>query len=1062
MVTWRGDISVNNSTFHNNVANTAGAVYVDGGTVTLTHLTMLNNTATGGTGAGLRKFKGIASLRNSIIAGGAGASDCFGRLAQIAGTLIEDGSCDPEFAGDPKLDFVPGTRAHFVPRDDSPAINAAYRQFCSDSDQIGTARPRGGACDIGAIESTSATATGAGPLAGVCTLADHILAANSNQAVGNCPAGTDHDIITITEDIILRLELPPITGTVTIEGGGHTISGDKRFRIFTVSGGNLTVNNLIMTDGYSGGEGGGAIQARAGGRLAVNDSKFIANVATHGGGAIDMTGRKGFEKQGGRIQGATRSPGSRLTVNNSHFFNNKARGGSTYSEGGAMLLSGSFSISNSSFISNVAGSSGGAISGSGDNASISNSTFSGNRAWFSGGALRVGGSVTLTHLTMVDNPSSRSEERGRAIDVGRGVYLRNSIIVGGPSRYPLCAGRLAGNTANIISDGSCAAPKSGEALLGELSGSSGHHPPLDGSPALDSADPRFCPDADQLGTPRPHGGGCDLGAIESTTAQPAPPPVVPPPPCPLAQQITAANTDAPAGGCPAGSGHDVITLTEDIVLEAPLPPITSEITIEGEGYTISGSDTFRLFDVDGGALTVSNATLRDGNAIQGGAIRLINGARVNAANVTFSDNLAVEGGAIATESGNVRLHVSDSRFVGNRAEYNAGALLVDGGAVNIEGSVFMENSANSGGRGGAAETRKGNVAIANTTFSHNWAGTGGAIFSHGADTTLTHVTLMNNRAIHIVGAGIFHHSGALNLRNSIVAGSGRGDDCYGSPTQNRGNLSQDGTCSTEIVADPLLAEATGASRHYPLKDASPAHAAADPAFCLPTDQLGNPRPFCDIGAIESERTIVAQPPPATVIPADCTLADQIIAANTDAPAGSCPAGDGADLITLRSDIKLSEPLPTIKSDLTIRGDGHTIDADNRFRIFDIEHGEVNIKDMSLINGSRPGEYGGAILAREDADVVVARVTFRNNRAGWGAGIASKDDARLNVAESRFYDNAAEQKGGAIWFSSSECYKMSNPLLGDNSSSTVIPDPQYEIFAPHLEFAPRAARQCERD
>ena len=63
--------------------------------------------------------------------------------------------------------------------------------------------------------------------ASVCTLADHIRSANTNTAVGFCPAGTSHDIITIAEDITLTEALPPITGTITIEGGGHTISGDK-------------------------------------------------------------------------------------------------------------------------------------------------------------------------------------------------------------------------------------------------------------------------------------------------------------------------------------------------------------------------------------------------------------------------------------------------------------------------------------------------------------------------------------------------------------------------------------------------------------------------------------------------------------------------------------------------------------------------------------------------------------------------------------------------------------------------------------------------------------------
>ena len=186
-----------------------------------------------------------------------------------------------------------------------------------------------------------------------------------------------------------------------------------------------------------------------------------------------------------------------------------------------------------------------------------------------------------------------------------------------------------------------------------------------------------------------------------------------------------------------------------------------------------------------------------------------------------------------------------------------------------------------------------------------------------------------------------------------------------------------------------------------------------------------------------------------MIPADCTLADQIVAANTDAPAGACPAGQGADIIMLRGDIRLSEALPTISSDLTILGNGYTIDGDNRYRFFDVEGGEVNIKNMTLINGSSPGEHGGAIRARGDADVVVAKVTFRNNSAGWGGGIASKDSARLNVPYSSFFDNVAEEKGGAIWFNSSECYEIANPMLDGNSSSTEIPDPSREIFAPHL-------------
>ncbi len=220
--------------------------------------------------------------------------------------------------------------------------------------------------------------------------------------------------------------------------------------------------------------------------------------------------------------------------------------------------------------------------------------------------------VTLTHVTNRSQAGSRQgigiQHLGRKNDAN--FKLRNSLIVGEKSPYrkdgSSCHGPLNENLGNFIEDGSCASMVGDDPRLAEMTGAPAYFALLDGSPALDAADARYCTETDQLGTPRPQGEGCDIGAIESTTALPAPAPVVPPPPCPLALRITAANTDAPAGGCPAGSGHDVITLTDDIALDAPLPPITSEIAIEGNGYTISAADRFRIFDVNGGALTISN------------------------------------------------------------------------------------------------------------------------------------------------------------------------------------------------------------------------------------------------------------------------------------------------------------------------------------------------------------------------------------------------------------------------------------------------------------------------
>ncbi|MCE2470853.1 MAG: hypothetical protein J4G18_02950 [Anaerolineae bacterium] len=848
----------------------------------------------------------------------------------------------------------------------------------------------------------------------VCTLADHIRSANTNTSVGFCPAGTSHDVITIREDITLTEALPSITGAITIEGGGHTISGDNKFPIFNVQGGRLTINNLTLTKGYdepsdaNSWQTGGALRIASGGEAIVNHSLFLENINEGHGGAIGV----------GR---------SKLTVNNSSFVRNQAHG-----DGGAISIWESEGvIRNSSFVGNATRrvQAGGAI-GIGENVTIeiSNSTFHDNYAG-EGGAIAtrrhplhaaVGSRTTLTHVTMVDNRAGRE---GYSIWVDPSdvnFKLRNSLIVDEKAAHReegiSCLGPLNENIGNLIEDGSCASMAGGDPMLAEMTGSPAHFPLLDGSPALDSADERFCLDSDQLGTPRPQGGGCDIGAFESTTALPEPPPVVPPPPCPLALQISAANTDAPAGGCPAGSGHDVIILIEDVLLDAPLPAITSEITLADNGYAIDGDNQFGIFEVDGGALTVRDATLTQGKASSGGAILLKNGGRATVEEVAFIANSAFYGGAIATESVNDRLTVSNSSFVANSAETSGGAITADGGSVDISNSAFLDNRADS--RGGAIAALSGRATVTNSTLAGNAAEKGGGIYVNGGQATLNHLTVMNSEASRVIGAGIYAEAGAVTLSNSIVAGSGSGDDCSGSFARLRGNFSEDGRCAARVGGDPFLADMVAAPAHFPQQGRSPAHGVANSAFCLPTDQLGNPRTHCDVGAIESVRDPDAVTEPEAELPADCTLADQIIAANRDAPAGACPAGDGADIIRLRRNIRLSAPLPSITSDLALDGRGHTISGDSRFRIFDIEAGKVVVKHITINDGrnlgGQPEGFGGALTLRKSAKLIVVDGNFRNNKARMGGAVASIDGSHILILESSFLDNEASSKAGAVW------------------------------------------------
>lgn len=497
-----GELNISNSSFSENQSRFgAGALAIDGdATVTLTHLTFSDNWSLyRDSGAIEKRGSGKVYLRNSIVAGGGRSEDCAGGLDQTIGNLSLDGTCALRSSHMPLLGKLSGTPAYYPLQDRSPAIDAADPAFCLDTDQIGTPRPQGGGCDIGAIEATTAEAAPA-PIVPppACTLADQIIAANTDAPAGGCRAGNGADTIRITRDLLLFDRLPAITSTITIEGDGHTISGNNLFRIFDVNGGHLTINKLTMLEGRSASQPGGAIRLQNGGRAAVKDASFIGNTADVGGAiAIEtVMSRRGS-----------------VTLIGSSFVRNRA--GRT---GGAISLNeGSAVIENSSFTQNSAGQSGGAINMLNyARLEVTNSSFINNGASWVGGALALenGARATLTHVTVYGGASYGIQRLESGYGAQSVINLRNSLITGSATLLH-CQGPLRENVGNLIRGGSCEPMLKDDPMLEEPTDGAIYLAPLPGSPAIRAADPRFCPDTDQVGTPRALVGACDIGAIES-------------------------------------------------------------------------------------------------------------------------------------------------------------------------------------------------------------------------------------------------------------------------------------------------------------------------------------------------------------------------------------------------------------------------------------------------------------------------------------------------------------------------------------------------------------------
>ena len=227
-----------------------------------------------------------------------------------------------------------------------------------------------------------------------CTLADALRAANADLERGACPAGEGADLITLTADITLTGELPRIISAITIEGAGHSISGDDQFRIFYVDmGGALTLQNIHLTEGrahrdvtfisvwgstdYS--ESGGAILVNRGSRLELVSSRFTDNTAADFGGVLD-------------------SWDSEVIVIDSEFSGNRAEDGGAIASALSVVT-----ISNSSFDGNRVRDGGGALQVFNGTAHVTDSQFTGNKAHEGGAIVVIRGTLEQSGNSFSDN-----------------------------------------------------------------------------------------------------------------------------------------------------------------------------------------------------------------------------------------------------------------------------------------------------------------------------------------------------------------------------------------------------------------------------------------------------------------------------------------------------------------------------------------------------------------------------------------------------------------------------------------------------------------------------------
>ncbi|MBK8051349.1 MAG: hypothetical protein IPK16_32170 [Anaerolineales bacterium] len=323
-----------------------------------------------------------------------------------------------------------------------------------------------------------------------------------------------------------------VNKNMTITGPGADlvrISGNNASTVFAIAyAANATISGLTIRDGRysSGGNGGGGVMNI--GTLTLLNSVVVSNTATGfpGGGIFNSRTliisntsvlSNTSTGDGGGVFNSVGVGTSTLTLINSTVSGNVAGGG-----GGGIGTNNNVAtiLKNTVVKNNRAGANGGGIYNYAAALTIENSSIAENTAsGYAGGVLSYlsNASLTLINSTIISNTGSQYGIGGLYF-LGT-LTFANSIIansIGGADCTK--GGTIAGNTNNLVKDGTCSPAFSGDPLLaplGDYGGPTWTAPLLPGSKALNAGDAAACLATDQRGVTRPQGSACDLGAFES-------------------------------------------------------------------------------------------------------------------------------------------------------------------------------------------------------------------------------------------------------------------------------------------------------------------------------------------------------------------------------------------------------------------------------------------------------------------------------------------------------------------------------------------------------------------
>ena len=458
--------------------------------------------------------------------------------------------------------------------------------------------------------------------------------------------------------------------------------------------------------------------------------------------------------------------------------------------------------------------------------------------------------------------------------------------------------------------------------------------------------------------------------------------------------------------------------------------INKNIVIDGKGHTIDAKNLGRIFSIgEGFTVTLTNATLINGKATEGGAI--YNDGSLTLSDVKLSDNAADSYGGAVFNNGH--LVVSDSVFDSNDI-VNRGSASVDyGGAaiynwydgvLTVSGSNFTNNIKNykNGDRLVGAIATIGDATISDSYFVNNAGRWGGAITTSGAliagddvnTLTVSGSTFKENGGLY--GAGIFVAGSDFTVSDCVFdknTAFGKGDmtpnnnngaaivvtdtgkDITGAITGSKftNNKAQYGgaiyICEGNIAISDSLFENNSADVEGGAIDIG--SAINNPVVTIEDSKFVNNTPQ----AIHNSKELHLGIETFTDLQNAINLVDGILTLDSDIAMTDDEAAGFVDGVAINKNIRID-------------GKGHTISAEDLGRIFSIGEGfTVTLTNATLINGK--ATEGGAIY--NDGSLTLSDVKLSDNAADSYGG-AVFNNGHLVVSDSVFDSNDIVNRGSA--------------------------------------------------